>query len=107
MFRIFVAGFLVTTLGGVSCVDVIDGAWCGQTGEQLSINGPLIKLPSNITLPGEHHMHAFSYWPSGVAKNYGNMVYMRLEDTGHMSLYHVKDGNPGVAETWKRCDVNS
>ena len=107
MLRILVAVILVVFLGGATCVDVIDGAWCGQTGEQLSIKGPLIKLPSDVTLPGEHHMHAFSYWPSGEAKSYGNMVYMRLEDSGQMSLYHVKDGNPGVAETWKRCDVNS
>ena len=107
MLRIICAGFLVTVLGGASCVDVIDGAWCAHSGEQLSINGPLIKLPSDVTLPGEHHTHAFSYWPSNGARDYGNMVYMRLEDSGHMSLYHVKDGNPGVAETWKRCDVNS
>ena len=107
MFQIFVAGFLVTTLGGASCVDVIDGAWCGETGQQLSINGPLIKLPSDVTLPGEHHIHAFSYWTSNGTRDYGNMVYMRLEDSGQMSLYHVKDGNPGAAETWTRCDVNS
>jgi hypothetical protein len=104
MLRFVGAAALVTVLSGSACVDVIDGSWCGASGDQLSISGASITLPSKITLQGEHHMHAFSYLPLQGA---GQMVYMHLEEDGGMKLYHVKDGNPGEAEPWKRCDVNS
>jgi hypothetical protein len=102
-----IAAGLVTLLSGSACVDVIDGSWCAGSGQQLSIKGPAITLPSQITIHGEHHLHAFSYWPLAGAPDVGQMIYMHLEDDGQLSLYHVKDGNPGEAETWKRCDISS
>jgi hypothetical protein len=104
MLRFLVAIGLVTFLSAATCVDVIDGNWCAVSGEQLSIKGPSITLPSRITLKGEYHIHAFSYWP---LQGEGRMVYMRLEDDGQMSLYNVQNGNPGEAERWSRCNVNS
>jgi hypothetical protein len=107
MVRFVVAFGLVTLLSGSACVSTIDGSWCAATGEQLSINGPSITLPSRITLQGEHHLHAFSYRPLEAAPEPGTMVYMTLVDGGAMELYHVKNGNPGNAETWMRCEVTS
>ena len=107
MVRFVVAFGLVTLLSGSACVSTIDGSWCAATGDQLLINGPSITLPSRITLQGEHHLHAFSYRPLEAAPEPGTMVYMTLVDGGAMELYHVNKGNPGSAETWKRCDVTS
>jgi hypothetical protein len=107
MLRILAAGVLITVLSGSSCVDVIDGSWCASSGQQLSIRGPAITLPSRITIHGEYHLHAFSYWPLAGAPDAGQMIYMTLLNDGQMNLYHVKDGNPGEAETWKRCDMTS
>jgi hypothetical protein len=105
--QVLVAFGLVTLLSGSACMSTIDGAWCGGNGEQLSIQGPKITLPSRITLNGEHHPHAFQYRPLKNLTDSQYMVYMHLEDNDQMSLYHVKNGNPGNAETWKRCDVTS
>jgi hypothetical protein len=107
MVRVLGGLVLVTLLSGATCIDVIDGNWCAVSGDQLSIKGELVTLPSQITLSGVHHMHAFSYWPIQGTRDYGNMVYMHLEDDGQMNVYHVQNGNPGEAEPWKRCDVNS
>jgi hypothetical protein len=107
MVRFGVAFGLVTLLSGSACVSTIDGAWCAASGDQLSINGPSITLPSRITLQGKHHLHAFSYRPLEAAPEPGTMVYMTLVDGGEMELYHVNKGNPGSPETWKRCDVTS
>jgi hypothetical protein len=105
--RFVVAFGLVTLLSGSACVSTIDGSWCAATGDQLSINGPSITLPSKITLTGEHHLHAFSYRPLEAAPEPGTMVYMTLVDSGAMELYHINKGNPGNAETWQRCGETS
>ncbi len=107
MGRLLGAFGLVTLLSGSACVSTIDGSWCAATGDQLSINGPSITLPSRITLQGEHHLHAFSYRPLGATPEPGTMVYMTLVENGAMELYHVNKGNPGNAETWERCDITS
>jgi hypothetical protein len=107
MLRFLAAFAVVTVLSGSACINVIDGDWCAGSGQQLSIKGTAITLPSKITIHGEHHLHAFSYSPLQGAPDAGQMIYMTLTDGGQMNLYHVKNGNPGEAELWQRCDVNS
>jgi hypothetical protein len=105
--RVLGAFGLVTLLSGSACLSTIDGSWCGGNGEQLSIKGPKITLPSHIELNGEHHLHAFQYRPLENLTDSQYMVYMHLEDNNQMSLYHVKNGDPGTPETWMRCEVTS
>ena len=105
--RVLSAAGLVTLLSGSTCVSTIDGEWCAASGDQLSINGPSITLPSKITLQGEHHLHAFSYRPLNSASEPGTMIYMTLVDSGAMNLYHIKKGDPGNAEVWQRCGMTS
>jgi hypothetical protein len=107
MLRFFLAFGLVTLLSGSACISTIDGSWCAASGDQISINGPSITLPSKITLQGEHHLHAFSYKPLDASPEPGNMDYMTLAESGSMNLYHIKNGDPGDAEVWQRCGVTS
>jgi hypothetical protein len=107
MLRVVLAFGVVTLLSGATCISTIDGEWCAASGEQLSIKGPSITLPSKITLQGQHRLHAFSYKPLNASPAPGNMEYMTLAEHGAMNLYHVKDGDPGEAEVWQRCGVNS
>lgn len=99
MGRLLGAFGLVTLLSGSACVSTIDGSWCSAAGDQLSINGPQITLPSKITLQGEHHLHAFSYRPLEAAPEPGTMVYITLVENSEMEVYHITNGNHGNAET--------
>ncbi len=78
--------------------DAIDGNWCRENGQRVSISGPSIVTPGGAKTQGEYSRHAFSYVvPAGEP---GAGIEMRL-----LGEYDMQSRTAGttVPLDWKRC----
>jgi hypothetical protein len=87
--------------------DAIDGDWCGGGGKHLTIKGSEIKTPSGATLQGNYRRHAFAYVAPAGDADAGTQIFLQLLNEEQMHFYLVKDGKPGEAELWQRCQITS
>lgn len=87
--------------------DAIDGEWCSAKGENLMITGSRIRLPSGAVIEGQYRRHEFAYQIPAGEPDAGQVIYMELLSEESMNLYRLKDGAPGAAEPWRRCNVTS
>lgn len=87
--------------------DAIDGEWCSPKGENLMIAGSKIRLPSGAVIEGRYRRHEFAYQVPAGEPDAGQVIYMDLLNEESMNLFHIKDGVPGAAEPWRRCNVTS
>jgi hypothetical protein len=89
-------------LGGiaVACADKIDGAWCRESGERLSIDGPAIVTPAGTATNGQYSRHFFSYVVPPGEPDAGVTVQMRLLNEETMQS---RTGQDAPVLTWHRC----
>jgi hypothetical protein len=78
--------------------DVIDGAWCLDTGQRMSIDGPNIVTPAGTPTQGEYSRHYFSYVVPAGDPGAGNTITMQLLNE---QTVRVHDG--GADRIWHRC----
>lgn len=91
----------------LALADAIDGSWCGEHGEHISITGPTLEIAGKAPIAGKYGRHQFSYVvPDGEA-DAGKLIYMQLLDEEDMQSFVIEDGRPGTQENWKRCVVTS
>jgi hypothetical protein len=107
MFRACAVVAFVFVLASPAVADAIDGDWCGEKGLHLTIKGPEITTPSGVTMKGNYHRHEFSYTAPPGDGDAGMQIYLKLLSEEWMNLYQMKDGKPGEAELWRRCEVIS
>jgi hypothetical protein len=80
--------------------DAIDGSWCHEPSQRLSIDGPAIVTPGGNAIKGEYSRHYFSYTvPSGEAPP-GATMQLRLLNEQTMQM---RAGPQAPVETWLRC----
>jgi hypothetical protein len=92
--------FVTAAAFGVARADVIDGAWCRDPGQRLTIDGPSIVTPGGTATRGAYSRHFFSYVvPAGEA-GAGGTVEMRLLNEDTMQR---RTGPAAPIETWRRC----
>src|SRR5579859_5551829 len=85
---------------GIARADKIDGSWCDETGQRLSIDGPAIVTPAGHAITGDYNRHFFSYVAPTDEPNPGATMQMRLLNEETMQ----RRAGPGAAvETWHRC----
>lgn len=61
-----VIGALACLMSGAARADAIDGDWCREGSQRMSIQGETIVTPGGTSLKGQYSRHAFSYVvPSG------------------------------------------
>jgi hypothetical protein len=79
--------------------DVIDGAWCLESGMRMMIDGPVIITPSGTRTQGEYSRHYFSYVVPAGDPGAGTTISMQLlnEET-----VRVHDGS-ATDQIWHRC----
>ena len=95
------AGMVVAALACPARADKIDGSWCDEGGQRLSIDGPAVVTPGGNSLAGEYSRHFFSYVVPDGEPNSGATIQMRLlnEETMQRRLA----GPAAAVETWHRC----
>jgi hypothetical protein len=107
MFRACAVSVFILLCSAPAFADAIDGDWCGGDGKHLTIKGPEIKIPSGAVIQGNYRRHQFSYVnPAGEA-DAGMQIFLQLLNEEQMNFYRVKDGKPGEAELWQRCQITS
>ena len=80
--------------------DALDGDWCSEEGEKLTINGDLITTPSGQTVEGVYGRHRFQYTaPEGDWKAGMDIDIRQRSDT----LMMLKAGEEPVTE-WGPCE---
>jgi hypothetical protein len=79
--------------------DVIDGAWCLDSGMRMMINGPTIVTPAGTRTQGNYSRHAFSYVVPASEPGAGTTVSMLLVNE---ETVRVRNGT-AAEETWHRC----
>lgn len=91
------------TLGAHAArADRIDGMWCLEPDQRLSIDGPTIVTPGGHALLGDYGRHFFSYVvPDGEPLS-GLTMQMRLLNEETMQR-RASPGPGGPVETWHRC----
>ncbi len=101
--RVIVGGLgilLVFGLGRAAQADSIDGSWCLDPDQRLTINGPTIVTPGGTPLWGDYQRHYFSYVAPKGEPQAGETVQMRLLNEETMQR---RAGAAGAVETWHRC----
>ena len=94
-------GVVAVSLAGPARADKIDGSWCDEGGQRLSIDGPAIVTPGGNSLGGDYNRHFFRYVVPDGEPNSGATIQMRLlnEETMQRRLA----GPSAAVETWHRC----
>ena len=87
--------------------DVIDGSWCSETGEHVSIEGPKITLEGKTSFEGKYARHEFRYTVPEGEVHAGDQIDMRLRDEEDMTSFTTKDGQNTAPVAWKRCAETS
>jgi hypothetical protein len=99
--------FFFASAIGAARADAIDGEWCSPQGRHMRIEGPRITTPAGIETHGEYHRHSFAYeGPTGDPEA-GQIILMQLLNEEEVRVTHVKDGQPGPNQIWRRCQVTS
>ena len=75
--------------------DAIDGDWCSDDGQRLTINGPDIVTPAGKQTKGDYDRHHFSYVEPGSS----GTVSMVLVSQLRMRLKPPA----GDEQLWRRC----
>ncbi len=80
--------------------DAIDGVWCLEPDQRLTIDGPAIVTPGGNAIRGDYNRHFFSYVVPGGEPLAGVTMQMRLLNEEAMQ----RRAGPGApVETWHRC----
>ncbi len=88
--------------------DRIDGDWCSNGGERLSIDGPAIVTPGGTKMSGNYERHSFSYTVPVPEKDAGSRIEMSQQSEQTMTLRrHAASSNTPPLEIWKRCEATS
>ena len=80
--------------------DAIDGTWCLEPDQRLSIDGPAIVTPGGSAIRGDYNRHFFSYTAPPGEPQAGATIQMRLLNEQTMQRRTAPDGQ---VETWHRC----
>ena len=81
--------------------DVIDGTWCREPAQRLTIDGPAVVTPAGHALQGTYSRHYFRYVVPAGEPGAGATMEMRLLDEDTMQ---TRRGGPGAPiQTWHRC----
>ncbi|MFO1033404.1 MAG: hypothetical protein U1E15_04730 [Hyphomicrobiales bacterium] len=100
------AALLLLALATAAHADSIDGAWCASDGQQLTINGPAITLPSGKAVTGKCGRHEFAYQiPPGEA-GAGQIIFLQLFTEDDMASYPVTGDTLGPPTPWHRCPAS-
>ena len=92
---------LPTLLGTrAALADAIDGAWCHDGGQRLSISGSDIVTAAGSRTKGDYSRHAFAYIAPSGDPGAGAAISMLLINEDTMQLRHGPGSSP---ETWLRC----
>lgn len=80
--------------------DAIDGNWCRESGQRVSISGSSIVTPGGARTQGDYSRHAFSYVVPAGEPGAGTTVEMRL-----LGEYDMQSRTAGTTTPldWKRC----
>lgn len=100
MLRAIFCLFALLAMAGTAHADAIDGSWCLDSGERLSINGPTIVTPAGTPLWGNYNRHFFSYEAPKGEPSAGATIQMRLLNENTMQR---RAGPDAPVETWHRC----
>ncbi len=88
--------------------DRIDGDWCSNSGERLSIDGAQIVTPAGTRMSGNYERHFFSYTVPVPEKDAGSRIEMSQQNEQTMTLRRrSKDSNAPPLEIWQRCEATS
>ena len=87
--------------------DAIDGLWCSEKGDHVSIEGPKITLAGKTSFEGTYARHEFLYTVPQGEDHAGDQIYMRLRDEEDMTSFTIKDGQHTQPVAWKRCAETS
>lgn len=100
--RSLAASVALAIVAGASpaLADAIDGSWCHDPGQRLSIDGPAIVTPSGTALRGKYSRHYFTYVAPPGEPHSGATIEMRLLNEDTMQWRDSPDATP---ETWHRC----
>ena len=91
---------ILTTVANPAWADAIDGSWCHDGNQRLSISGPTIVTAAGTKTQGDYSRHAFSYISPAGDPGAGSTISMLLLNEDTMQLR----ANPQApAETWLRC----
>jgi hypothetical protein len=94
-----VFGILLTIVNS-AWADAIDGTWCHDGNQRLSISGPTIVTAAGSKTEGSYSRHAFSYVAPAGDPGAGGTISMLLLNEDTMQL-HSSPQAP--VETWLRC----
>jgi hypothetical protein len=86
--------------------DVIDGHWCFQDGNRISIQGAAIITPGGSRIEGEYSRHFFTYVVPQADLGAGQTVSMTLmnEDTVHLRIGTTSSyASDAPVQVWHRC----
>jgi hypothetical protein len=98
--RLALAVLVAITLADTALADVIDGAWCREAGQRLSIDGPSIVTPGGTATEGNYSRHFFTYVVPKGEPGAGTTIEMRLLNEQTMQS---RPGPGGPVQTWHRC----
>ena len=107
MHKFIVAVLLFTASALPAYADKIDGMWCSEKGDHVSIEGVKITFTSNSSLDGKYARHEFLYTVPQGQDHAGDQIYMRLRDEEDMTSFTIKDGQYLDPVAWKRCAETS
>ena len=98
--RTSLLAFALSLAAFPALADSIDGNWCRDSGQRLSIAGPSIVTPGGARIQGDYSRHAFSYVVPAGEPGAGSTIEMRL-----LGEYDMQSRTAGTTAPldWKRC----
>ncbi len=107
MFKIVLAIIVLALAPLPAFADAIDGLWCSEKGDHVSIEGPKITLAGKTSFEGRYARHEFLYTVPEGQDHAGDQIYMRLHDEEDMTSFTIKNGQNTEPVAWKRCAETS
>lgn len=108
MFKLFQTALIASIAIFVTLpalADQIDGDWCSNDGQHLTISGSNITIPSGARITGTYGHHTFTY--TGPADDPEAGQDIRMVQRSEEQMYLTRSSNPDIQEEWKRCQVIS
>lgn len=84
--------------------DAIDGNWCTDDGQHMSIDGPKLVTPGGTSMKGRYARHSFDYTVPDPEPGAGDAVALVLI---HDDLLHATREGSTTVEPWRRCEFTS
>lgn len=85
---------------GIAHADALDGDWCSEEGNKLTIDGKIITTPAGRTIEGVYGRHRFQYTaPVGGWKSGKDIDIRQYSDTRMV----LKAGDERETE-WRPCE---